>query len=86
MSRKIKQLQKLNNKEVVKEIYKQTEKQLSQDLYGKSKSLKNEWKGFWCYRVGDYRITYEVIEEKVLISIFKVGHRRESIVKCQVFS
>jgi hypothetical protein len=27
-----------------------------------------------------------VIEEKVLISIFKVGHRRESIVKCQVFS
>jgi hypothetical protein len=42
LSRKIKQLQKLNNKEVVKEIYKQTEKQLSQDLYGKSKSLKNE--------------------------------------------
>jgi len=31
----------------------------------------------WRYRVGDYRIVCEIQDEKVLILVVKIGHRRE---------
>lgn len=31
----------------------------------------------WRIRVGDYRALYEVIDERVLVTVFRVGHRRE---------
>lgn len=34
-------------------------------------------KGYWSYRVGDYRIIAEIQDEKILILIAEVGHRRE---------
>jgi mRNA interferase RelE/StbE len=30
----------------------------------------------WRIRVGDYRVLYEVFDEAVLVTVFKVGHRR----------
>ena len=30
----------------------------------------------WRIRVGDYRVLYEVIDEAVLVTVFKAGHRR----------
>lgn len=41
------------------------------------KALKGELKGLWSYRVGDYRIIYQILRKEVLIIILKIGHRRE---------
>ena len=30
----------------------------------------------WRVRIGDYRVLYEVIDDAVLVTVFKVGHRR----------
>lgn len=32
---------------------------------------------YWRYRVGDYRIVAEIDDEKIIILIVKIGHRRE---------
>ena len=39
--------------------------------------LHHQYKGLWRYRVGDYRIICEIFDEKKLIEILGVGHRRE---------
>lgn len=41
------------------------------------KSLKAELKGLYSYRVGDYRIIYAIMKDKLMIQIIKVMHRRE---------
>jgi mRNA interferase RelE/StbE len=32
-------------------------------------------KGFWKYRVGDYRIISHIHDQKITILIVKIGHR-----------
>ena len=32
---------------------------------------------FWKYRVGDYRLICKIEDERVLILVLRVGHRRE---------
>ena len=44
-------------------------------LYGKP--LTENHKGKWRYRVGDYRILALIEDEKVLITVIEIGHRRE---------
>lgn len=41
------------------------------------KALKAELKGLYSYRVGDYRIIYSVLRQKLIIQVIKVMHRRE---------
>lgn len=41
------------------------------------KELKGELKGFWRYRVGDYRILADIQDDIVTILVVKMGHRRE---------
>lgn len=41
------------------------------------KELKGNLKGFWRYRVGDYRIITEIYQDKFVILVINVGHRRE---------
>ena len=43
--------------------------------YGKA--LTGNRKGYWRYRVGDYRIIAEIQDDRILILITDVGHRRE---------
>ena len=33
--------------------------------------------GFWRIRVGDYRVIYKVIQERLVVTVVKIGHRRE---------
>ena len=33
--------------------------------------------GYWRYRIGNYRIIAEIQEDKVLIVLIEIGHRRE---------
>jgi mRNA interferase RelE/StbE len=44
-------------------------------LYGKP--LVGNKKGYWRYRVGDYRIIADIQDKLVRIEIICVGHRRE---------
>ncbi len=31
----------------------------------------------WRIRIGDYRVLYEIADNKVLVTVFRVAHRRE---------
>ncbi len=42
------------------------------------KILVGNLTGFWSYRVGDYRIIYEIKQKEILIYIEKIAHRKES--------
>jgi mRNA interferase RelE/StbE len=44
-------------------------------LYGKS--LKGSLKEKWRYRIGDYRLICNINEEKIIILVLQVGHRKE---------
>lgn len=43
-------------------------------LYGKE--LTGEFKGKWRYRVGDYRIIAEIQNDKMIVLLVNIGHRR----------
>lgn len=43
--------------------------------YGKGLTANRS--GQWRYRVGDYRIIAEIYDEKVIILLVSIGHRRE---------
>ncbi|MBQ1196974.1 MAG: type II toxin-antitoxin system RelE/ParE family toxin [Spirochaetaceae bacterium] len=42
----------------------------------KGKGLKSNLSGLWRYRVGDYRVICKIQDDKILITVLKVGHRR----------
>ncbi len=41
------------------------------------KALTANHKGKWRYRIGDYRILALIEDEKILITIIDLGHRRD---------
>jgi mRNA interferase RelE/StbE len=41
------------------------------------KPLAGELAPFWSYRVGDYRVVYEIRQEEIVVLIVMVGHRRD---------
>jgi len=43
--------------------------------YGKALTANHA--GQWRYRIGDYRLIAEIEEEKIIILILSVGHRKE---------
>ena len=42
------------------------------------KNLKGNFKGYWRYRVGDYRIVCEIKDKEKTILVNNVAHRREA--------
>jgi mRNA interferase RelE/StbE len=46
-------------------------------LQSKVKKLKGEWKGFYRLRLRNYRVIYEKIQDRLVIHIVRVAHRRE---------
>ncbi len=43
----------------------------------KGRALKGNLSEFWRYRTGDYRIICNIQDEKILITILTIAHRRE---------
>jgi mRNA interferase RelE/StbE len=44
-------------------------------IYGKA--LQGELKDKWRYRVGEYRILAKIEDDKVVITVVEVGHRKD---------
>lgn len=44
-------------------------------LFGKA--LKGDFSEIWRYRVGDYRILAKIEDNRVIITIVEIGHRKE---------
>lgn len=42
----------------------------------RGKPLVGDRKGFWRYRVGDYRILCELRDDELVVLVLVVGHRR----------
>ena len=41
------------------------------------KALTGELKGFWRYRIGDYRVICELKDRELVILALAIGHRRD---------
>lgn len=39
--------------------------------------LRNELKGLHKYRVGSYRIIYQILRSQLIVMVIDIGHRRE---------
>ena len=48
-----------------------------EDPRAEGKSLVGDLKGFWRYRVGDYRLICRIHDEELEILVVEVGHRKE---------
>ena len=40
-------------------------------------AMTGPWKGFWKYRVGDWRMICRLHDRTVTVYLVKIGHRRE---------
>ena len=76
--RAVKQIRKLDNS--AKRLIKSW---IEKNLVGTSdprrfgKVLKGDLGEYWRYRVGDYRIIAEIVDQEVLIIVVEVGHRKD---------
>ena len=70
-----KDLAKLD-KPLRKKILDRIEGYLAKDPQGLGKPLTGIFKGFWRYRFDDYRIIYRIASKEVLITVFRIGHRK----------
>ena len=41
------------------------------------KALTSNRSGQWRYRIGDYRLICEIEDEKIIVLVLEVGHRKE---------
>lgn len=71
----LKKLDSFSQKLIMKWIHKNLLDTTNPRIHGKE--LKGDLKGFWRYRVGDYRIIADIQDDIVTILVVKIGHRRE---------
>ena len=45
--------------------------------WSRGKALTGNLVNLWRYRVGDYRIICDIQDEKILITVLRLGHRKE---------
>jgi mRNA interferase RelE/StbE len=41
------------------------------------KPLQGEKRGLWRYRVGDYRLICDIQDERIVVIVLEVGHRKD---------
>lgn len=49
---------------------------VSSDPRRKGKPLSGNKKGFWRYRVGDFRVLCRIEDERLVVLVVNIGHRR----------
>ena len=64
------------DKSDAKRIIKKVEEYLVRDPIGLGKPLTGDFKGFYRYRFGDYRIIYSLYNEVRIMHVMKIGNRK----------
>ena len=62
-------------------IINKIENHLAKDPLGLGKPLTGAFKGFWRYRFDDYRVIYRIKHKEILITVFRIGHRKNVYLK-----
>jgi mRNA interferase RelE/StbE len=62
---------------MVFQIKKKIEEYLLQAPKELGKPLKGRYKGLYRYRFGNYRVIYSIATDEMLVTVVKVGHRKE---------
>lgn len=72
-----KQLAKLDKpiNKAINNYLKQIEKLADPRVRGKR--LVGNLNGYWRYRVGDYRLICKIVDDKLIIIVVTIGHRKE---------
>jgi mRNA interferase RelE/StbE len=75
----LKELKKLD-REVAARIVRTLETRIAaaDDPRGLGAPLKGNHGGYWRWRVGDYRVIARLEEDRLLILILRIAHRREA--------
>jgi len=73
--RQLKKLGKPPQRDILKYLKKRIETDEDPQRHGEP--LRRSLSGLWKYRVGDYRLICEVQQEKIVVLVLAVGHRRK---------
>ncbi|QBY46650.1 type II toxin-antitoxin system RelE/ParE family toxin (plasmid) [Arsenophonus nasoniae] len=71
----LKKMDRQNAKRIVDYLDKRIASSDDPRIFGKS--LKGDLGEFWRYRIGDYRVICEILDEELIILAAIIGHRRE---------
>ena len=75
-SRAEKQFRKLD-KQIGRRILKYLKREVESNPKSVGKSLKGNLADFWRYRVGDYRLICTFEEDRLVVLVLEIAHRRE---------
>jgi len=62
-----------NQKQILRQIVKKLS--INPEAYGKA--LSGELHGYWRLRIGDFRVIYRILKDKIEVLIVKIGIRRD---------
>lgn len=71
----LKKMDRQNAKRIVDYLDKRIASSDDPRIFGKL--LKGDLGEFWRYRIGDYRVLCEILDEELIILAATIGHRRE---------
>lgn len=60
---------------VLRRAFELIENIIVKDPYS-GKQLKGKYSGLFSYRFSDYRIVYEIVQQKLLVVILRIRHRK----------
>ena len=61
---------------VLRRAFALIEEVIAKDPYA-GKKLTGKYSGLFSYRFSDYRIIYEIIQEKLLVVVLRIRHRKD---------
>lgn len=72
--KELKKLDKFAQKKIINYLKTKIETSENPRLFGKA--LQGNKKGLWRYRVSDYRLICQILDNELLILVIKIGHRK----------
>lgn len=73
--KKIQKLETYNQNKILDWIKANLENTTNPRIHGKA--LTGNLKGFWRYRIGDYRLVVKIKDNELIVVAVDIGHRKE---------